>query len=152
MEQCSRELSRAMRNRYPVSLLMIDFDHFKKMIDTYGHQIGDKLLECLTEEIRDAVRPYDCLGRFGGDEFVICLPQVGLEAGIEIAERLLRRVEKQAFHVSEHTLCVTMSIGIACRVPDGDTTVEALLSEADRNMYRAKTTRNAVFHPSIEAR
>jgi diguanylate cyclase (GGDEF)-like protein/PAS domain S-box-containing protein len=150
LEQCSRELSRAARNRYPVCLLMIDFDHFKKMNDTYGHQIGDKLLERLTEEIRDAVRPYDCLGRFGGDEFVICLPQVALESGIEIAERLRRRVEKQQFPILEHILGVTMSIGIACRVPKRDTTVESLLSEADRYMYRAKVTRNAVFHPSME--
>jgi diguanylate cyclase len=137
-ETLDRELKRADRNRTQLCVALLDIDNFKKLNDSLGHQAGDRALTHLTQVIKDALRPTDAVGRYGGEEFVIILPDTDLEAGIEALQRLQRDLTKKFFLHNNERILVTFSAGVALRGADEDQ--EDLLGRADKAMYQAKQT------------
>jgi diguanylate cyclase (GGDEF)-like protein len=121
-----------------VSVLMIDLDHFKKINDTYGHTVGDQVLQMFGNDCRQFIRGQDILARFGGEEFVIMLPKVGLMQAYQIAERLRAEIEEKILYIAEHSIQITISIGVACIIPDGKSQVMDLIDRADKAVYQAK--------------
>jgi diguanylate cyclase (GGDEF)-like protein/PAS domain S-box-containing protein len=138
MEQGEIELARAQRHGRALSIFMLDIDHFKQFNDTYGHKAGDQVLQKLAEVMRETLRTVDILGRIGGEEFAVLLPETGLSEASEVAERLRRGVE-QAAVVFEAGLPqhFTVSIGVTTQ-REKETNLDILLSEADRALYQAK--------------
>ncbi|NNF96248.1 MAG: diguanylate cyclase [Halobacteria archaeon] len=132
------ELARARRHGSSLSLMMLDLDYFKKINDTYGHQAGDSVLVTATELIDKHVRGIDYVGRYGGEEIVIVLPDTAETESVEIAERIRRSLASTPIAVSESNFVnVTVSIGIAMFPTDG-IDEGSLLNNADQAMYHAK--------------
>ena len=119
---------------------MLDVDHFKRINDTYGHQTGDEVLKEVTRRITKAVRTYDSLGRYGGEEFLILLPGCSREQIDQGAERVRAAVDDGPIFVDESAVSVTVSIGAA--VTACSTSAEEMLSAADIALYQAKIGRN----------
>lgn len=141
-----REIARADRGRQPLSILLIDVDHFKAVNDTHSHLAGDDVLAELARLLEDQLRPYDILGRFGGEEFVATLPDTDGRVATAAAERLRRRVAEHPFSVgSDEVVHITISIGVAGnrgRITDPT----ELLAAADAALYEAKAAgRNRVM-------
>ncbi len=138
MEQGETELSRAQRHGRALSIFMLDIDHFKQFNDTYGHKAGDQVLQKLAEVMRGTLRTVDILGRVGGEEFAVLLPETELAEAVEVAERLRLAVEQTAVvfeaGLPQH---FTVSIGVTTQ-RKMETNLDILLSEADRALYRAK--------------
>ena len=132
-------IANAERSCRPIAFLILDIDHFKSVNDTYGHDIGDEVLREFAGRISANVRGIDLACRYGGEEFVVVMPETDMELASTVAERLRRSVEATPFAISRepHTLNVTISIGIAGSEPGGDTP-DALLHRADQALYRAK--------------
>lgn len=140
-----RELSRAAREQQPVSLVMMDVDHFKLVNDTYGHRAGDLMLETWGEVLKSNTRRQDIACRYGGEEFVIVMPGAGLEAARERAEWLCKYCADQRLSFEGNQLQMTMSFGVAA-YPQHAMDEDALLIRADRALYRAKRAgRNRVY-------
>ncbi|EFL51776.1 response regulator receiver modulated diguanylate cyclase [Solidesulfovibrio fructosivorans JJ]] len=134
------EAARADRYGAPLSVVLLDIDHFKAINDTHGHEAGDAVLVELAGRLRATLRQVDRLARFGGEEFVVVAPGVGLEATAELAERLRQAVADKDFAATGR---VTASFGVAERVPGEDP--ERALGRADKALYRAKNSgRNRV--------
>nr|WP_025359684.1 GGDEF domain-containing protein [Kutzneria albida] len=144
------ELARAERTRQPTGVLMVDLDHFKRVNDTYGHLAGDAALKAVAEAISGAVRAYDSVGRFGGEEFVVLLPGIGEAAVVAVAERIRQAVAGLVVQVPtgdrQRTVTgLSVSIGVAM-YPAAGTVVDRLLHAADTALYEAKHTgRNRVL-------
>jgi diguanylate cyclase (GGDEF)-like protein len=137
--EADAEIARALRREEPVSVLLADVDHFKKINDTHGHLTGDDVLRGLAAELRQQVRETDIVGRFGGEEFVILLPKTGPEEACRIAERLRRSAGVVQVLTAETSVGVTISIGVAALGRHGHDLFE-LLAAADLALYRAKDT------------
>jgi diguanylate cyclase (GGDEF)-like protein len=121
----------------PLSISMLDIDHFKKINDTYGHTVGDEVLRTLASELRDHIRYPDTIGRYGGEEFLIVLPHSTFNAAAEQAERLCSYVRSLLIKSGEQQIAVTVSIGVAqYKIHKEDW--EALLRRADAALYQAK--------------
>ncbi|MGK2907658.1 MAG: GGDEF domain-containing protein [Desulfuromonadales bacterium] len=130
----------AKRHRRPLSFLMIDIDFFKRVNDTYGHQVGDQVLIQLSRVMAECLRGTDILGRIGGEEFAVILPETGMEQTAELTERLLDRVRSTTIEIGpETTIKVTVSIGVAT-APPLPSDIDALIKEADTALYNAKTS------------
>jgi two-component system cell cycle response regulator len=142
------EFKRAQRYQLPLSCMMIDIDHFKKINDSYGHQEGDVVLRELAQVIKTTIREVDTPARWGGEEFVVLSPNTTLENGLRAAERVWRAVANHDFKGKEQTK-VTVSIGVAgIPGPDLDTP-DKLIHAADLAMYEAKKFgRNCVKKPA----
>lgn len=139
-----REFSRARRYKRPLSLLMIDLDRFKEINDTFGHPVGDEALKTLAHILRKAIREVDIFGRYGGEEFVLVLPETRREEAIAIAERLRNMVEQTPVNTLSGELRITVSIGVAEQT-ENTQTFEELVAHADQALYRAKQSgRNRV--------
>ena len=136
----AEELQRAARYHHPLSLLMLDIDHFKVINDSYGHLAGDAVLRKLATIITHIVRPVDHVFRYGGEEFTVLAPETDAEGALSLAERIRETVAATAFPVSASTeINLTVSIGVTTGF--GETAVmEELLAQADKAMYRAKAT------------
>lgn len=132
-----QEMERALRYDLPLATIMLDVDHFKKVNDTWGHSIGDEVLKAVTVSMLAQLREVDVLGRMGGEEFAVLLPQTGLDGARQLAERLRQAVADIRLPLGEGVLKASISLGVACR-GDGDTHFDHLLGRADRAMYRAK--------------
>ena len=131
------ELIFADRYGTPLSVSMLDIDHFKTINDTYGHTVGDDVLRSLGSELRNHIRYPDTIGRYGGEEFLIVLPHSTLQAASEQAERLCRLVRSLIIKSGEQEISVTVSVGIAqYKIHKEDW--ETLLSRADAALYQAK--------------
>lgn len=130
----------------PLSLLMLDVDHFKQVNDTYGHAVGDMALQHITEVMRTNVRNVDTVARLGGEEFVIVMPDTHETFAARVADRLRQRVADTAMVLPDgRSLSVTVSIGCAMRSSPDDDSVDALMNRADQALYRAKNAgRNRV--------
>lgn len=140
------ELARSKRYNHPVSLLMIDLDNFKTVNDRFGHATGDQVLKGVAEQIQRTVRECDTLGRYGGEEFVLLLPETPLDKAVEVAERLRRMIEAHKIMVDGIEISITLSIGAAAIGADCKDS-DALLQRADRAMYEAKAAgRNRVSY------
>jgi diguanylate cyclase len=135
-ETLDRELKRSDRSKAAVSIALLDIDNFKKLNDTLGHQAGDRALQHLTKVIKETLRPADTVGRYGGEEFLIVLPDTGLEAAIEAMQRLQRDLTKKFFLHNNERILVTFSAGVALRLEDEQ--IDDLIARADKAMYKAK--------------
>ncbi|OFV83945.1 MAG: hypothetical protein A2W26_00835 [Acidobacteria bacterium RBG_16_64_8] len=133
-----REITRAQRFKHPLSLLMLDIDHFKRVNDTYGHQAGDEILRGLSTVTGQLARSVDSVCRYGGEEISIVLPETALEGAAKAAERIRSAVEQHPFEIGAgRNIPLTVSIGIAA-FPAHAATAEALVAAADQALYRAK--------------
>lgn len=140
MEVLALEIERALRYGTPLSILMLDLDHFKSINDRFGHQIGDLVLKRVAETMEKALRKVDIIGRYGGEEFMVILPQTDIEAAKILAERLRSRVEGMDVKVeSIEQLCITASLGIAVFNHEKDN-LDTLVNRADQALYWAKDT------------
>ncbi len=130
----------------PLSVLMLDIDHFKPVNDTYGHAIGDLALQHITEVMRSNVRNVDTVARLGGEEFVIVMPDTQEGFALRIADRLRQRIADTPMALADgRSLSITVSIGCAARESPDDDTIEGLMKRADTALYRAKNAgRNRV--------
>jgi diguanylate cyclase (GGDEF)-like protein len=143
IEQASIEMERAARGSSPLSILMLDLDHFKKINDSYGHLAGDEALRCFAEQARAIIRCYDLFGRIGGEEFAILLPGTDLQPAAEIAERIrlaCRDITSRDFTPKPGRRAagtLTVSIG-ATILEASDESLDDLLSRADQALYLAK--------------
>jgi diguanylate cyclase (GGDEF)-like protein len=135
--EADTEIGKAVRGREPLALLLIDIDHFKRVNDTCGHLTGDQVLAGLSAALRVLVRACDLVGRFGGEEFVALLPRTSVAGAHRVAERMRARISEVAVQVEEHTVTVTVSIGVAMLAAHGNDLFE-LLAAADLALYRAK--------------
>jgi len=136
-ETLDRELSRAARESYPVCIIMIDLDHFKRINDTHGHEAGDLVLKAIANALSEHSRRGDFACRYGGEEFVITMPNISPEIAYQRAENLRQSLNLLNIPYACYKLSVTISIGIACYPEDGQTR-ESILRAADRAMYAAK--------------
>jgi diguanylate cyclase (GGDEF)-like protein len=138
------ELQRFRRLATPFSVLLLDLDHFKQVNDVHGHSAGDLVLQAVAAALRQGVRPYDLCCRYGGEEFLVILPETALEDAAGIAERLRRDIENLKITAAKETaLQITASIGAAALL--GHETIDQLIARADEAMYNAKSTgRNRV--------
>jgi diguanylate cyclase (GGDEF)-like protein/PAS domain S-box-containing protein len=137
MELAEAELGRARRYRRPMTMLMMDIDHFKRVNDTHGHDVGDEVLRELARVSRAALREPDILGRLGGEEFGVLLPETADGPALEVAERLRRAIENTPIATAAGELRITVSIGAAASDTDGES-VAGLLKRADVALYEAK--------------
>ena len=133
MDACQQELARCRRHGRSMALLLLDIDHFKAINDTHGHQTGDHVLVDFSRRIAGLLRRPDLLARFGGEEFVLLLPETSQEEAVAVAGRILARVAEPA----EGLPSITVSIGVATNRPD-EAEIDALLARADRALYKAK--------------
>ena len=133
-----KELARANRYESALSVLMLDIDHFKRVNDTHGHQAGDRVLRALGEIFRGILREMDFVGRIGGEEFAVVLPQTAIGQAIEVAERLRRAVEQTGIPL-EHGLPLIVSVSIgAASLSSPNTNIDTMLGNADKALYAAK--------------
>jgi diguanylate cyclase (GGDEF)-like protein len=138
-ETLDAEIRRSRRYRWPVTVLMLDLDHFKDVNDSYGHLLGDLVLERVGGIVRHTVRDADAACRFGGEELAVVLPETSREGGYAVGERIRRRVE-QAFQgrpIDGHDISMTVSVGLAT-FPDDGLHADELLARADEALYGAK--------------
>jgi len=139
MNMMVREISRSRRDKTSVGIVMIDIDHFKTINDTYGHLIGDEILIKLAEQMRQCTRRYDTIGRYGGEEFVIVLPQCAESEVQSVAERIRQTVCKLPYETKEGPVPVSVSLGATWIKPsEQECTEEDLIRVADQALYDAK--------------
>ncbi|MEA1867777.1 MAG: GGDEF domain-containing protein [Thermodesulfobacteriota bacterium] len=140
-----KEMAKARRYQFPLSVIMIDLDRFREVNDSYGYQIGNNVLQKLADILRNAVREVDGIYRYGGENFVILTPHTNCRDGIALAERLRKRVARHVFAVKQkgHRLTVKASLGVTeLNLED---TVDSLLIRTDKALHKAKTSgRNRV--------
>jgi diguanylate cyclase (GGDEF)-like protein len=145
-EVAERQFQRAQRYATPFAVLMMDIDHFKQINDCYGHQVGDVALRTVVQIIQDDIRTLDTLGRYGGEEFAVILPELTLQQGIIAAERIRSIIADRPIPVRQDNLHLTMSLGVAAYYPE-QTSIDQVFDEADKALYQAKTKgRNRVCH------
>jgi len=137
-ELAEPQLSRSRRARVPVSLLMLDLDHFKRINDTYGHLAGDDVLKAFSVLVRNCLRKEDLLARYGGEEFVVLLPGASQASAEAFAERIREQVSAVPLDANGHRVRVTVSIGAASEGGDTLPSLEAMLGRADEALYQAK--------------
>jgi diguanylate cyclase (GGDEF)-like protein/PAS domain S-box-containing protein len=137
-ERANHEIARAKRNQQPLVVIMLDIDHFKRINDNWGHDIGDIAIQSLAELCRSTLRDIDIIGRIGGEEFAILLPETDLETGFPVAERLRQVIEAQRITLAnQQTLQFTASIGLSILSAD-DQKIDQILKRADLALYQAK--------------
>jgi diguanylate cyclase (GGDEF)-like protein len=136
-KQAEMEFQRAQRYQQAFSILMIDIDRFKRINDSYGHTVGDTVLQALVPSVTNSLRKTDSFGRFGGEEFLLLLPETDLDTAIIIAERIRRNIENLIIAYREIKVSITVSIGVSSYRID-DNTVELIIQRADAALYQAK--------------
>lgn len=136
LETLEREIPRARRHNRPLSMIIFDIDHFKQVNDTYGHLAGDYVLKEMAQLIKSRIRPDDTLGRYGGEEFVVVLPETDKPGAVHIAEEIRKLVASHAFTFERERMSVSISIGVAL-LRDSDA-VDDLIAAADERLYAAK--------------
>ncbi len=151
LELAEAELVRAQRYGNPLSMLMMDIDFFKCINDTYGHKAGDLVLQKLATVCKEVLREIDIVGRLGGEEFSVLLPETGMLRAVEVADRLRQALENAkvfisgADHEADVQLHFTVSVGVAAML-NIDATVDSMLQQADVALYQAKNSgRNKVI-------
>ena len=133
-----RDVARSIRTHEPMALMMVDIDHFKNVNDRYGHPVGDKVLCSVVEVLRERVRSQDLVGRYGGEEFMVLLPDTTAKGGYLLAQQLCEAVQAVHLEHEGQPIPVTVSIGVyGGRLQPGDHW-DMLISAADRALYEAK--------------
>ena len=138
LEQIEQELARREREQSPLGILIADIDHFKQINDTYGHLVGDAVLRNVARRLHDTVRPYDSVGRYGGEEFLIVLPSSGSQSAACQAERLRAAVDCQPVAIPGGVVRVAISIGVTATIGARGIGSDAPIQIADSALYRAK--------------
>ncbi len=152
MERCREENNRLARLKRPVSVIFIDVDHFKQINDTFGHPTGDLTLQTIVQKIRRGLREADILGRIGGEEFAVLLPETGKEQALEVAERV-RQIIDNPICLNERVVKVTISFGITSIPQAVQGNMDSLFKKADEALYLAKHAgRNCVRVVEMEIR
>jgi len=142
MKRGEEEFERAVRRKSrvknrPLGCIMLDLDHFKRVNDTKGHAAGDSVLKGVTDRLRSSVRPYDVVGRYGGEEFMVFLPDTTFEQSLVIANRICKNVQSDPFEADGEFLPITVSAGVA-DASKTDHTLNELIKRADEGLYKAK--------------
>jgi diguanylate cyclase (GGDEF)-like protein len=137
-ERLGIETQKSFYSGTPLSLVMVDIDHFKKVNDTFGHTEGDQVLCKTSSLLKNSVRKKDTVARYGGEEFILILPEAGLEASFVIAERIRRLVENTPFEVGRAQVNITISMGISSFPSHRAKSKEELVKMADQALYDAK--------------
>ena len=135
----TQEVTGSSRYGLPLSVLMLDIDHFKQINDGHGHQVGDQVLVSVGKIVAEELRKSDVLVRYGGEEFLVITPNTPQQGAADVAERIRKRIESHDFKFPNqpNAIRATVSIGVA-RLGDGISTAEQLINAADKNLYRAK--------------
>jgi len=132
------EFKEAARHHRPISAIMLDIDHFKQVNDIYGHIVGDQVLIALGQHIRDSLSEVGIVGRFGGEEFVVLLPNIELDQAQQAAERLRQTIATHPYDTNKGPISITISLGVADVCLANRISVETLLEQADQALYSAK--------------
>ena len=138
-ETLSREISHAQRKGNPLSIIMLDIDFFKKVNDSFGHKIGDDVIISLSKLLQTETRDSDCVSRYGGDEFVLVMPEMTKEDAFQRAELWRNAIKSKELLIGEYRIGITVSMGISTFPANGSDS-EALLKAADEALYQAKAT------------
>jgi len=138
MDFLTRELARGFREQRTVGVVLSDIDHFKRVNDTYGHVTGDMVLQEAAQRMLKCTRSYDCVGRYGGEEFLIVFPSSSEDCAARQAERIRRSVESVPVRLSDSQISMTASFGVAASDPSKLQDPVELLRSADSALYRAK--------------
>lgn len=145
LDRISKEIDRSRRSKHCFALLEMDIDHFKNVNDQFGHRIGDEILTSLVKHSKDTLRSIDTIGRIGGEEFLILLPETSVEGATQFAERLRENIANMVNETSSPTpIKITISVGVTIFDPNMNPLVERgivlneLMNEADLAMYQAK--------------
>jgi diguanylate cyclase (GGDEF)-like protein len=137
-ERLGIEADKSFKGPVPLSLVMVDIDHFKRVNDTFGHTEGDRVLREISSALKSSVRKKDIVARYGGEEFILILPETNLEESCVIAERIRRTVETTPFEVGNVRLSLTISLGISSFPDHHPESKEELVAMADQALYDAK--------------
>lgn len=138
LEALGKELERSKRERTSLGVLMADVDHFKQVNDSHGHVVGDRMLYRIATFIRQSLRVYDSLGRYGGDEFLAVLPNCGEAEALKLAERVRKAVTAEPYWSNGQRIACTVSIGVTSVSQAGSTEVSSVIRAADQALYDAK--------------
>ena len=139
-----REIDRSVRFDRPLGVIFLDIDHFKVVNDTYGHPVGDQVLLELARRLKTNLRSIDILGRYGGEEFVIILPETNVECALDVAERIRSTVEERPFSPNNLSLWITVSQGVTV-LNHSNHSLKELIQQADEATYQSKNAgRNLV--------
>jgi two-component system, cell cycle response regulator len=136
LDFANREVGYSIKSKRPLYLALADIDNFKFVNDTYGHAAGDTVLVEVARRMQSALRHYDSLGRYGGEEFIVVMPGINRQRAFAIAERIRMRVADSPYEVAKHRITVTLSIGVATN--QGFEGIGPLIRAADEALYRAK--------------
>ncbi len=132
-----KEIARALRYHTPLSVIMVDIDHFKRVNDTYGHAVGDVVLKDVAQIIKHQLRQVDVVGRYGGEEFIMALPETRKKDALILANRVLTIIATQEFKTHNASIFISASMGVS-EVEGSQDTLEAVLERADQALYAAK--------------
>jgi diguanylate cyclase (GGDEF)-like protein len=130
------EIQRCKRTNHPVCLVMLDLDHFKRINDHFGHATGDLVLILFSTELKMHIRGYDIVGRVGGEEFAVCMPELGINDGLEAARRICKRINQLPRLEGSIEQAISVSIGVT--EMKADDSLESMLSRCDEALYQAK--------------
>ena len=133
------ELARAQRKGYPLSIIMLDIDFFKKVNDNFGHKAGDDVIIGMGHLLQSQTRDSDCVSRYGGDEFVVVMPEMSAEHALQRAELWREAFKAMVYKIGEKVVQVTVSLGVST-FPENGSDSDTLLKKADAALYQAKTT------------
>ncbi|MEL6343524.1 MAG: GGDEF domain-containing protein [Myxococcota bacterium] len=148
LTRMDEEFAWARRRRQPLSMVIVDLDHFKSINDTYGHAVGDIVLKAAAASMRDKMRREDVLGRFGGEEFVILMRDTPTHWAMMAAERIRESIAREPIAYDDGVVWITCSAGVSSSSEDGISSVDALFQRADERLYAAKNAgRNRTFGP-----
>lgn len=151
-EEFERLRRHRMKNQPILTLgcIMFDLDHFKRVNDTKGHLAGDLVLKGVAHRLKECVRPYDVIGRYGGEEFAVLLPDTNLEQSLAVAERIRGAMSRGPFEAEGESISLTVSLGVSCS-NENDQGLNDLLKRADEGLYKAKAAGRDrvswVYHP-----
>ncbi|MGZ5041736.1 MAG: GGDEF domain-containing protein [Usitatibacter sp.] len=149
-EIAEREMSRIRRAGQPLSIIIVDLDHFRPINEKHGNRVGDQVLQKVADIVRGALRKEDMLVRYGGEEFLVMLPDVPGPGAVVVAGRIRKAVEAQALRIEGHSIAMTVSVGVSARLDEGPESIEGLLTRADEALALAKQRgRNRVVALSL---
>lgn len=138
IERMEEEISRHERSGAPLACLMLDIDHFKAVNDTYGHVAGDQALAMVAEVLTLSTRRHDIVCRYGGEEFMILLPEASLVSAIAVAQKIKSKISEKVVFFNDHAFTMTISIGVALMNQDSEDSIDTIIYRADSALYRAK--------------
>ena len=138
MTVLEKEFTRSIRHKTNLSCIMIDIDNFKFVNDTYGHLIGDFVLKRTAQLMSSQIRNEDILGRYGGEEFLVILPQTDVENALIVAEKIRKKIESSEYLVNNHVINITISLGISDILLSDVKNIDNIIYNADIALYKAK--------------